>query len=611
MCGIGGIFNFNNSEINSDIEKIIVDKLNHRGPDHSQILNLSKNCTLIHTRLSIIDLDPRSNQPMSTRDGQQHIVFNGEIYNYKEIRNELIKYGYNFITEGDTEVLLAGYKIFGDKIVDKLIGQFAFAILDFEKKQIFMVRDRVGIKPLYFSKIENSFLFSSEFNAISASINQKFSPNLSSYVEYLKHLTVTDSNTGNKNINKLLPGQILTINFNGEISTKQYWDPFDFEVNQDITEKEAINKLKELIESSIEYRKVSDVEVGLYLSGGLDSSLIGSIMSKNNKIKAFNVDYDDKFPGYKGESHEAKYAAEMFGIDLVQKSISFEEFSKILDTYSYIQDDLIGDEVGIPLYFLAKLVNQQNLKVVQVGEGADELFFGYNHWLKFVNLYNLTPKLLSSNKTSIFKTHRPHLLSNILFQRNSFPGGAIGFNDSEIVNLLNDNMREIYIKKNYVDNLWDNYSNSKNFSIIKWLTLVDLKVRLPELLLMRMDKLSMQSGVEARVPFLDHRIIEFVLSLDDKIIFDKFNTKPLLKKVAKNYLPDKIFNREKQGFRAPISNWLNKDNAKVKNTLNEFNSELKIFNPKLLSKLINSEDKQKLWYLYNLANWHMKRSENV
>ena len=607
MCGIGGIVSINNSVIDQKISDDIKNSLNHRGPDHSLIKNINPNCTFVHSRLAIIDLNPRSNQPLSSDDDKYHIVFNGEIYNYKELRSELRSLGYEFKSEGDTEVLLVGYQHFGKEILNKLIGQFAFVIADYNKNYYFMARDRIGLKPLYYSISNQYFAFSSEFNTLNTSNLVSFSPNREAYVSYLRHLAIPNGSTGNENIQKVQPGEFIVVDFEGKIKKELYWDPFDFTTEQDITSSEAIDRLDNLLKSSVEYRKISDVEVGLYLSGGLDSTLIGSLLATDTKIKSFNVDYDEIFDGYKGEFKEAQYSADQINVELIHKSISFEEFRSIISDYSFLQDDLIGDEVGIPLYFLGKLTKTNRLKVVQVGEGADELFYGYEHWLRFAKLYKSIPKFNSISSQNNFKSHRANLLFNIIQNNNPFPGGAIGFNLAQIKKLVEFDFTDNSNLINYSDNLWQDYLSREDFSITKWMTLIDLKIRLPELLLMRMDKLSMQSGVEARVPFLDHRIVEFVLSLPENIIFDLNRTKPLLKDIATRHIPNKVLSRNKQGFRAPISNWIQKDPDYFFDKIHEFNLNYNFFDPTALSRTLKGGDIQKIWYIYNLSSWHLSR----
>ena len=607
MCGIGGIVSINNSIIDQKISDDIKNSLNHRGPDHSLIKNINPNCTFVHSRLAIIDLNPRSNQPLSSDDDKYHIVFNGEIYNYKELRSELRSLGYEFKSEGDTEVLLVGYQHFGKEILNKLIGQFAFVIADYNKNYYFMARDRIGLKPLYYSIGNQYFAFSSEFNTLNTSNLVSFSPNREAYVSYLRHLAIPNGSTGNENIQKVQPGEFIVVDFEGKIKKELYWDPFDFTTEQDITSSEAIDRLDNLLKSSVEYRKISDVEVGLYLSGGLDSTLIGSLLATDTKIKSFNVDYDEIFDGYKGEFKEAKFSADQINVELIHKSISFEEFRSIISDYSFLQDDLIGDEVGIPLYFLGKLAKTNGLKVVQVGEGADELFYGYEHWLRFAKLYKSIPKFNSISSQNNFKSHRANLLFNIIQNNNPFPGGAIGFNLAQIKKLVEFDFTDNSNLINYSDNLWQDYLSREDFSITKWMTLIDLKIRLPELLLMRMDKLSMQSGVEARVPFLDHRIVEFVLSLPENIIFDLNRTKPLLKDLSTRHIPEKVLRRKKQGFRAPISNWIQKDPDYFFDKIHEFNLNYNFFEPTALSRTLKDGDIQKIWYIYNLSSWHLSR----
>ena len=613
MCGIAGIINFDKSKIDPEIANVVKNSLEHRGPDFSKVDYISENVTLIHTRLSIIDLDQRSNQPMYSKDKRFSIVFNGEIYNYKEIRKILEEKGVRFFTDGDTEVLLEGFVQYGSNILNLLRGQFAFAIYDSLEESFFLARDRVGIKPLYFSLVDEVFIFSSELKAIENSRVNRFNADYDSYISYLRHLAVPTFKTGNKNISKLEPGQYLVINRDKEITKNKYWDPFSFEVDHSISEMEAISRVEELLFESVEYRKVSDVEVGLFLSGGLDSSLIGKIMSKdaNSDIKSFNIDYEEHFQGYKGEVDEARFAASHIGVNLIEDKIKYSDFKDIIDNYSFYQDDLIGDEVGIPLYFLGKSSNENGIKVVQVGEGADELFYGYEHWLRFMKLNSFIKPITKFRSNSFnFKNHRGNLLSNILLNRTSFAGGALGFNLPEIDSLLIDGITEEYNLVHFVDNKWDEYFSNKDSYLTKWMTLIDLQIRLPELLLMRMDKLVMQSSIEARVPFLDHKLIEFVLSVPESIVFNKNNTKPLLKKVASNHIPKQIFNRTKQGFRAPVGEWIKKDENFFYDAINEFNTKTGLFDKRYLNQVISGKDFQKKWYLANLAKWHLSRSAN-
>ena len=610
MCGIAGIISLNNSKIDPIVVENVKRSLEHRGPDHSSHNFINDSICLIHTRLSIIDLNDRSNQPFQSTDKRYTIVFNGEIYNYKELRKELETKGYTFITNGDTEVLLQGYVEYEEKILDKLRGQFAFVIYDNKSGELFMARDRIGIKPLYYSVNDSWILFSSEMKAIELSKLIKFEPDIDSYLAYLRHLCVPADRTGNKNINKIEPGQFIRLDKNGINSKKTYWDPYTFSTNNDLDEETVANELDRLLNESVEYRKVSDVEVGLFLSGGLDSSLLGKLMTQDTEttLKAFNVDYQESFEGYRGELKEARFASKEIGINLYEEKINFENFKEIFDNYAFYQDDLVGDEVGIPLYFLGKATKLSGIKVVQVGEGSDELFYGYDHWIRFMKLNNYLRPITKSRSNSFnFKNHRGDMLSNILLNRTSFAGGALGFNLPEINNLLFEGITQDYELIHFVDNKWDDYFSNKNSYLTKWMTLIDLQIRLPELLLMRMDKLVMQSSIEARVPFLDHKLIEFVLSIPESIVFDKNNTKPLLKKVASKHIPKEIFNRKKQGFRAPVGEWIKKDEKYFYDAIIEFNSITGLFDQKYLNKVISGQDFQKKWYLANLAKWHMSR----
>lgn len=610
MCGIAGIVNFDSKKLNPDILISIKNSLEHRGPDTSSILNINDSTSFIHTRLAIIDLDSRSDQPMTSHNGRYNIVFNGEIYNFKELRSDLENKGVSFRTNGDTEVLLELFAHYGHKSVHLLRGQFAFAIYDNTENSLFLCRDRVGIKPIYYSIYNKKFIFGSELKALEGSSLIPFEPDYESYVSYLRHLCVPYSNTGNRNIKKLEPGTWIKVSHNLELEKFKYWDPFTIDVNNDLTKEEAILKTDKLIQESIEYRNVSDVEVGLFLSGGLDSSLIGSIMKNQlgSKIKGFNIDYEEKFDGYVGESEEATFAANHIGLDLVKDKIKYLDYKEIFNNYTFFQDDLIGDEVGIPLFFLGKSTKSKSIKVVQVGEGADELFYGYEHWLRLLNLSRYIRPILSSSRTlNNFTNHRLNLLSNLIFNRTPFAGGALGFNLAEINNLITQNVYSDFKNVHQVDNKWQEYNKQDHPSLSKWMTKIDLEIRLPELLLMRMDKLVMQSSIEARVPFLDHKLIEFVLSIPDKYIVSSSSTKPLLKNIAKHHIPESIYNRNKQGFRAPIGEWIKKDEALFYDSIYEFNQLTQLFNNDELKKQINGNDYQKKWYLANLANWHLSR----
>ena len=613
MCGIGGIININNSKIDPEIANNIKTSLEHRGPDNSSIKHISESVSLIHTRLAIIDIDKRSNQPFHSEDMRYWIVFNGEIYNYKEIRTELEVQGYNFSTSGDTEVLLKGFIHYKEKILNKLRGQFAFAIYDTITKETFIARDRVGIKPLYYSNYKEWLIIGSEMKTIDSTKLVPFSPDTESYLSYMRHLCVPGSNTGNKNISKVKPGEYILFSADGKSNSVKYWDPFSIKINSEITHREANEKLEELLIESVEYRKISDVEVGLFLSGGLDSSFIGKLMkdSSSSKLHGFNIDYEEHFEGYSGEVTEAEYASSNIDIELIKEKIKYGDFKKLLNNYSGYQDDLNGDEVGIPLYFLGKSARSKGVTVVQVGEGADELFYGYEHWLKFMRLNKLVKPIRNTNSQfSRFSSHRLNLLSNIIYGRTSFAGGALGFNLTEINKLVEGGVPNNSQSLNYVDRKWEEYFSRDDAELSKWMTLIDLDIRLPELLLMRMDKLVMQSGVETRVPFLDHKVVEFVLTIPEKILLDKNNTKPLLKDIARKHIPNQIIDREKQGFRAPIGEWIKKDIDLFYDLVKTFNAETNLFNSQQLNKVLNGNDFQKKWYLINLSKWHTSRNSN-
>ena len=622
MCGVSGIMYFNKKFI---VKKKYLDDmnniLNHRGPDgKGNWISSTKNIGFGHTRLSILDLTTSANQPFLDNTKNYVITFNGEIYNFKEIKKILLKKGYIFNTKNsDTEVLLLSYIEWGLKCVDKFRGMFAFAIWDNIKKKVFLVRDRVGIKPLYYKLDSEKLIFSSEIKAIL--IDSDYIPEIDeeSMYHYLTFLCTPAPKTMFKNINKLEAGTWLSFDEKGNSETKRYWDPLQ---EKELTDKKNIDKvLAKTLEESIKYRGISDVDVGVFLSGGIDSSTNAYFFSKNSKkkIKTFSIGYDQEYKSYKSELNYARIVAEHIKSSHFEKKLRKDDIKNFIFDMVYFQDEPISDPVCVPIYYVSKLAKENNVKVCQVGEGADELFFGYTNWLRTSKINLLInniffPKFLKKlilllyKKFNIQYKYTSDLLKRSVEKKPIFWGGAEAFSSFEKNELFSDSF------KNKIKNLdsWNcikpHYEffnkNAKYKSIENWMTYLDLKIRLPELILMRVDKMTMANSLEARVPFLDHNLVQKTIDLPKNIKIKKNNLKFLLKDIIKGLLPNEIVNRKKQGFGLPLKDWF-QDGLGIneKEIINEFVDRTEFFKKQTIQKLIDRKGDTRLWFILNLAIW--------
>ena len=622
MCGISGIFFFKGKK---KVKKKYLDKmndiLNHRGPDGSgNWISSTKTIGFGHTRLSILDLTPSANQPFIDNTKNYVITFNGEIYNFKEIKKILLKKGYVFNTKNsDTEVLLLSYIEWGLKCVDKFRGMFAFAIWDNVKKKVYLVRDRVGVKPLYYKLDSEKLIFSSEIKAIL--LDSDYIPEIDeeSMYHYLTFLCTPAPKTMFKYINKLEAGTWLSFDEKGNSEKKQYWDPLQ---EKELTDTQNINKvLAKTLEESIKYRGISDVDVGVFLSGGIDSSTNAYFFSKNSKkqIKTFSIGYDQEYKSYKSELNYARMVAKHVKSSHFEKKLRKDDIKNFIFDMVYFQDEPISDPVCVPIFYVSKLAKENNVKVCQVGEGADELFFGYTNWLRTSKINLLInniffPKLLKKlilyfyKKFDIQYKYTSDLLKRSVEKKPIFWGGAEAFSSFEKNELFSDSF------KNKIKNLdsWNcikpHYEffnkNAKYKSIENWMTYLDLKIRLPELILMRVDKMTMANSLEARVPFLDHNLVQKTIDLPKNIKIKKNNLKFLLKDIIKGLLPNEIVNRKKQGFGLPLKDWF-QDGLGIneKEIINEFVDRTEFFKKQTIQKLIDRKGDTRLWFILNLAIW--------
>jgi len=563
MCGIFGIA-LANSQISRELFEQSLNLIHHRGPDstgikHDDIINVS----LGHKRLSIVDLTKMGSQPMSSADLSNEIIFNGEIYNFRELKLQLTSLGYSFKSQTDTEVLLYSYEEWGLHCVSRLKGMFSLAIFDRKKKTIFLARDRVGEKPLFYSLYKNNFFFSSEIKPILNYEKQlnKIDPCSFSYL--FEHGFTKGDRSIFKNIHKLLPGHSLEFDLvNRSYKIINYWS-IAKQIKSKIlnapvcSEEKLVNKLEARLESAVKSQLYADVPIGVMLSGGLDSSLITAIASRFKKnLNTFTV----TFPGHGrfDESNHARLIAEKFNTNHFQ--VEAKEINpEIIERLAYFFDDPIFDSSMIPTYLVSKEISS-NFKVALSGDGGDELFGGYNH-------YN---RLLKLRAFSTFVPLSMRKYINNLAQ-NFMPIGSRGRKTIELFSTnfhtSYPNMDEFFSTKEqkyfFRNEFFDEskYNNENNyldvFDYPLRAMLHDFKNYLPDDLLVKVDRASMANSIEVRAPFLDKDLVEFAFTeVPSSLKVTNQNQKILLKKLALKILPSTFSIDRKQGFSIPLGNFL-------------------------------------------------------
>ncbi|WP_309609241.1 asparagine synthase (glutamine-hydrolyzing) [Flavobacterium sp.] len=584
MCAINGLINWveiSNSDA-SKIEKSLLE-MNYRGPDYSNF-QVYSNCILGHNRLSILDLNTRSNQPMNSVDKRYSIVFNGEIYNFQEIKCELQNLGINFISTSDTEVLLQGFIKFGQEIVEKLRGMFAFAIWDNETKELFVARDRFGEKPFYFiHEPHKYFAFASNLAGIVELTNHKLEISKQAIFELLSQQSIDVDSCIYHGIHKLQPGYLMKINAN-DINKKKYWT-LDYSNKIESTFKESKEKIHQLLIDSVHEQLIADVPVGLFLSGGVDSSVIASIASKNKSdITAITMSTPENKNFDEAES--ASYVAKKLKINhtiVILDDNCVNDLPKILKTIEPLADASL-----IPTMAIANEA-QKDFKVMLSGDGGDEIFGGYKLPVK----YNETK--FTGNFFTKF------IVGNILKSSNSFLSKKL--NDKRILkyagletyfenSILNLNEAKILLKSNQ---LFEN-KNSKYFNESNYFTTQDadkflyvgVKNKLVNDFLHKMDSANMFYSVESRAPFLDHRIIDFTSQLSINQLMPNGIDKQILKSIGSEYLPKPFFESPKKGFSIPYYDYLKTtwNDLLIKLVSENISEDLDLINKKYVLELI-------------------------
>jgi len=625
MCGFAGAMVFEGSSfsIKEDFLVRMRDTMIHRGPDGSGAwIRSDGRIGLGHRRLSIIDLSAAAAQPMTNEDGRLQVVFNGEIYNHAEIRAELERAGgHRWRTDhSDTEVILHAFEEWGIDCVHRFRGIFAFALWDERDQVLWLVRDRIGVKPLYFSLHHGRMTFASEIKALLADPDQPRAVDEDSLYHFLSFLTVPAPNTMFAGIRKIPCGSWLKVHLNGAIEQRQYWDVLNSLADpREQTDGEIAEGLLSELETAVQLRKVSDVPVGVFLSGGIDSSTNAALFAKGESrtIHTFSIGYQGNLSGYRNELDFARLMARLIGASHHERLLGEEDLFNFLPRMIDLQDEPIADPVCVPVYYVSQLARDHGVTVCQVGEGADELFWGYPGWKTALRLQRLSDFPFSSPlkrlsmaglRISGRSTSFPYeWVRRGLHGEPIFWGGAEAFTETHKKQLLSRRLRKKFESRSSweaVAPLWDRFRNHGNGSVLSWMSYLDLNLRLPELLLMRVDKMSMGASLEAREPFLDHVLVERAFNIPESVKTRNGELKYILKRAVKEIVPDSILNRPKQGFGIPTHDWFRgRLGLRIRQELDSFCSTTDFFDRNAVNRILDSGRAPQAWYLFNFALW--------
>lgn len=626
MCGIVGSVAFSDQALPVTEPFIVAmrDTMAHRGPDGAGVwVAADGRIGLGHRRLSIIDLSSTAAQPMSNEDGRLQVVFNGEIYNHADVRKELEAIGGHQwkTSHSDTEVILHAFEQWGIDCLHKFRGMFAIALWDATAQELWLVRDRMGVKPLYYSIHDGRLTFASEIKALLADPQQQRAVNEKALFHYLSFLTTPAPDTLFAGIKKLPSGTWLRFSRDGEVREQRYWDVLDHvESCAGRSEDEVVTRILDELKVAVRLRKVSDVPVGVFLSGGIDSSTNAALFSEGpgERVRTFSIGYAGNYDSYQNELVYAKRVADEVGADYHEKLLTVDDLIGFLPQMIRLQDEPIADPVCFPVYFVSKLARDNGVTVCQVGEGADELFWGYPGWKTALRLQHLdglpVPAALKKLGLAAMRVLGRELSFPYEWLRRGaagqpiFWGGAEAFTETHKWRLLSPRLRKDLagmssweairpIRQRFEEKADDP-------SWLNWMTYLDLNLRLPELLLMRVDKMSMGTSLEGRVPFLDHKFVELAMGIPEGMKTRHGTLKYILKKAVRGVIPDEIIDRKKQGFGVPIHEWfMDKLGNDICRTLDEFCSKTDYLDIDEVHRLIDERKSAQVWYLFNFALW--------
>ena len=603
MCGFVG---FTNTKDNSNrIIEDMMDKIRHRGPDSGGKYT-DEDIALGFRRLSIIDITESGDQPIYNEDRSKVLLFNGEIYNFRSIREELVAKGHIFTTKTDSEVLLHGYEEYGEKLLDKLRGMFAFVIWDTKTKELFGARDFFGIKPLYTAVMGDTFKFGSEIKAFLAHPDFKKELNETALENYLTFQYSPTNETFFKNVYKLPAAHCFKYK-NGKLDVKRYWD-ISFNADEKPDMDEWVNRISDTFKNSVEAHKIADVEVGSFLSSGVDSSYVASVA---NVDKTFTVGFgeDEKY----NEIGWAKEFSQYIGKENISKVISPEEYWGNIKRIQYHMDEPLADPSCIALYFVCNKASEY-VKVVLSGEGADEIFGGYNVYKEPLgsHAYKSLPRFIRRGIGNV-ASHLPQKRGVNFLVRNGkdleerFIGNAYMFTPKDRKKLLK-------IKTNAPDPTVITapfYDKVKDKDQITKMQYLDLHLWMTGDILLKADKMSMANSLELRVPFLDKKIMELAEQIPWRYRVSTENTKLAMRQAALRAAPPKTANKKKLGFPVPIRVWLKEDKyyGIVKDSFTSPAAE-KFYNTDLLVKLLDEhregkyDNSRKIWTVFIFLQWY-------
>lgn len=635
MCGIAGFIDFHKKSTTSNIQSMI-EPLNHRGPDGEGVsLFKSKNAIIGfgHKRLSIIDLSQAGKQPMALN--HLHITYNGEIYNYQEIKNELLELGHHFNGESDTEMILHAYTEWGIKAVERFIGMFAIALFDEKKQEVVFIRDRAGVKPLFYYQKNDLILFSSELKSFHEHPEFEKKLDLNAVAAYMQYGNVPTPHCIFKNCGKIKPGHYLKINLENKSQQEiQYWNVYDF-YNQpklNLSFPEAKIQTKELLKSAFNYRMVADVPVGVFLSGGYDSTTVSSLIQAEStaRLKTFTIGVPDI------GLNEAPYArdiAKHLGTDHTEINCTEEEAIEMIKDLPFFYDEPFADSSAIPTTLVSKAA-RKDVTVALSADGGDEIFGGYNRY-DFMHRYGKTlnsipksvRKILVGAMGNISSEKIPVLKDKYNFH-NRYEKLKTVLNDpseKEIMLSLsqqfNDEQMKSVMKSKFTSlpTMFQSKEMLEDFkSPLSYMMAIDFQTYMLDDILQKVDRATMTNSLEGREPMLDHRILEFAAQLPDEYKYQNGIKKRILREITHDYIPKELLDRPKMGFAIPIAKWLkNELRDHVEEYLNEDRIEKQgIFNWEFITKLKmdfykgRKEYDSKLWYFLMFQMWYERWMEN-
>lgn len=618
MCGIVGIYNLKGNPVDVLLLQKMTDVLEHRGPDDKGVFT-DKNIGLGHRRLSIIDISNAGHQPMANKDGTLQIVFNGEIYNFQKLRETLKNSGHYFKSKTDTEVALHGYEKWGADCLKKFDGMFAFAIFDKKNGQLFLARDRLGEKPLYYFLDQDKFVFASEIKAILEDKNIQKNISNQGIINYFTFGHSIAPDTIYKGIKKLLPGHYLIIK-DGKAEINEYWDSFVKGEETDRGEKYYKQKTREIFEEAVKEELISDVPLGVFLSGGIDSSSVVAIMAKNGifPLKTFSVGFDLAGSEF-NELDDAKIISKHFKTEHHELFLKEPDLINALNGLVYHYDEPFGDAAAFPAFYLSQFAKKY-VKVVLTGEGGDETFGGYRRYI-VENIRSNFSVLNWFSGSSIFnraieplpglrRTKKLIETVQIKDDLSRYANWLVFFSKEMISDFFKDKL--LTEREDPLKTYREYFSRYQTKNSLDKFMYLDQKILLPDCYLEKVDKASMAFGLETRSPILNHRLVEFANSIPSKYKIKGFKTKYIFKEAMKDVLPKQILQKKKHGLSVPTNAWFK---GKLKNYLFEIVFDKKTrergyFDFSYIEKLYkNYQNKNQpldsqFWLILNFELWH-------